>query len=496
MKHSDNLRGRVRRGFGPSLRLACAALVFPLAACDIDGVLDVEDPDVTLPATLQDPSNLAALRGSVIADFQVGYGGAGQTEGLTIATGLFTDEFYHAGTFQQNRELDLRTVPESNSATTNAFRGMQRARRSAEFAVGAFEATEQRNTPGHAEMASLAGYTYLLIAEAYCSGVPFSTQEADGSLVPGMPLSTAEMFDKAASYFDQGLTIATAARNAARTRADTVAAENQQHLARIGRGRTLLNQNRYADAAAAVAGVPRDYVYLVEHSDNTTRQNNGINGLTIVRREYGIASGQGGNGLAFRQGTTSAGQDPRTTWSISAAGGADPRIYHWTQQRFPTRATANVLASGVEATLIRAEAVLNRGASAQYVDSLNSLRSSATAIMGRFGANVAAAAGPLVALTDPGTPATRVNQFFAERAFWTYGMSQRLPAMRRLVRQYGRAANTVFPTGQYTRPGRNTGTGAFTGEVAFGTYGTDVNFPLPLDEQNNPNFTQCQNRDA
>jgi hypothetical protein len=489
MKHSTNLRGRVRRGFGSSLRLACAALVFPLAACDIDGVLDVEDPDVTLPATLQDPSNLAALRGSVIADFQVGYGGAGQTEGLTIATGLFTDEFYHAGTFQQNRELDLRTVPQSNTATTNAFRGLQRARRGAEFAVGAFEAGELKNTAGHAEMANLAGYTYLLIAEAYCSGVPFSKQEADGSLVPGSPLSTAEMLDKASAYFDQGLAIAQAAGTGA-------AATAQVNLARVGKARVLLNQNRYADAAAAVAGVPRDFVYLIEHSDNTTRQNNGINGLTIVRREYGIASGQGGNGLAFRQGTATAGQDPRTPWSVSASGGADPRIYHWAQQRFPARGSANVLASGVEATLIRAEAVLNRGAAAQYVDSLNSLRASATTLLGRFQANVPASAGPLAALTDPGTPAARVNQFFAERAFWTYGMAQRLPAMRRLVRQYGRAANTVFPTGQYTRPGRNTASGAFTGEVAFGTYGTDVNFPLPIDEQNNPNFTQCLNRDA
>lgn len=489
MKRSNDLRGRVRRGFGPSLRLACAALVLPLAACDIDGVLDVEDPDVTLPATLQDPSNLAALRGSVIADFQVGYGGAGQTEGLTIATGLFTDEFYHAGTFQQNRELDLRTVPESNTATTNAFRGLQRARRSAEFAVGAFEASELKNTANHAEMANLAGYTYLLIAEAFCSGVPFSTQDANGALVPGMPLSTAEMLDKASAYFDQGLAIA----NAAGTGAAAVA---QANLARVGKARVLLNQNRYADAATAVAGVPRDFVYLIEHSENTTRQNNGINGLTIVRREYGIASGQGGNGLAFRQGTATAGQDPRTPWSVSASGGADPRIYHWAQQRFPTRGSANVLASGVEATLIRAEAVLNRGAGAQYVDSLNSLRAGATTLLGRFQANVPAAAGPLAALTAPATAAARVDQFFAERAFWTYGMSQRLPALRRLVRQYGRTANSVFPTGQYTRPGRNTSNGAFTGEVAFGTYGNDVNFPLPIDEQNNPNFTQCQNRDA
>ena len=44
--------------------------------------------------------------------------------------------------------------------------------------------------------------------------------------------------------------------------------------------------------------------------------------------------------------------------------------------------------------------------------------------------------------------------------------------MRRLVRQYGRDAETVFPTGDYHKGG---------------SYGPDVNFPLPIEEQNNPN---------
>jgi hypothetical protein len=30
----------------------------------------------------------------------------------------------------------------------------------------------------------------------------------------------------------------------------------------------------------------------------------------------------------------------------------------------------------------------------------------------------------------------------------------------------------------------------------LGTYGPDVNFPIPFDEQNNPNFTQCLDRNA
>jgi hypothetical protein len=57
--------------------------------------------------------------------------------------------------------------------------------------------------------------------------------------------------------------------------------------------------------------------------------------------------------------------------------------------------------------------------------------------------------------------------------------------LRRLVRQYGRSATAVFPSGAY-----------FKG----GTYGDNVNFPIPVEEDNNPNtspLTQgCLNRSA
>jgi len=44
------------------------------------------------------------------------------------------------------------------------------------------------------------------------------------------------------------------------------------------------------------------------------------------------------------------------------------------------------------------------------------------------------------------------------------------------VRQYGRLADAVFPTGPYFK-------------AQFSAYGTDVNFPIPFDEFNNPNLS-------
>jgi hypothetical protein len=75
---------------------------------------------------------------------------------------------------------------------------------------------------------------------------------------------------------------------------------------------------------------------------------------------------------------------------------------------------------------------------------------------------------------------------FAERARWLWFTAHRLNDLRRLVRPvgqrggYGYAVNAVFPNGAYFKNGL--------------VYGNDVNLPVPLTEQNNPNFVQCIDR--
>src|SRR5260370_34945241 len=70
---------------------------------------------------------------------------------------------------------------------------------------------------------------------------------------------------------------------------------------------------------------------------------------------------------------------------------------------------------------------------------------------------------------------------FYERGFWMFSTGHRLGDLRRLIRQYGRAPDAVFPTGTY-----------FKG----GPFGPAVNMPIPLDEQNNPHFVHCMNTSA
>ena len=78
---------------------------------------------------------------------------------------------------------------------------------------------------------------------------------------------------------------------------------------------------------------------------------------------------------------------------------------------------------------------------------------------------------------------------FRERAFWLYLTGHRLADLRRLVRQYNRSVDEVFPGGggaPYVIDGNDKG----------GNFGSDVNLPVPFSETNNPNFQDCLNRDA
>src|SRR5205085_4682573 len=79
-------------------------------------------------------------------------------------------------------------------------------------------------------------------------------------------------------------------------RFDSSAAAGGGTLAKIGRGRALLNLGDYAGAAAAVAGISTSYAYRVEYSDNSANQENGVYNYTLNYRRYSVADKEGGVG--------------------------------------------------------------------------------------------------------------------------------------------------------------------------------------------------------
>jgi hypothetical protein len=107
-----------------------------------------------------------------------------------------------------------------------------------------------------------------------------------------------------------------------------------------------------------------------------------------------------------------------------------------------------VLASGIEARLIEAEAAL-RASQPEWLTILNTLRTDGTQDgIGTYNPGTGGVAD-LAPLTDPGTSDTQLDLLFRERAFWLFATGQRLADLRRLVRIYGRSAESVFPTGTY-----------------------------------------------
>src|SRR5260370_36842786 len=95
-------------------------------------------------------------------------------------------------------------------------------------------------------MPRLAGYTDVFFAENYCSGVPVSTVNPDGSVTFGTPLTTAQLLDTALNRFRQALTAANALGAGATQTA-------LRPLARVGIGRVLVDQGDFTAGDTTVA---------------------------------------------------------------------------------------------------------------------------------------------------------------------------------------------------------------------------------------------------
>jgi len=455
--------------------LTAIAVTVAAAACNTDEVLSVQDPDVVRPGALEDSTSLAIWLTSAYAEVLSGYDG-GTFEGIVNYSGLFSDEFIQTESFPTRFEVDTRNMLVGNSSLRDVFRELSRGRASAERAGRKFVEFKRENDIGHAEALNLAGFAYILFGENYCSGVPFSTLNDDQSITYGDPQTTQEIFQSAIAKFDSASTIASALTSTKATA--------QVMLSRIGRGRALLNLARFADAATAVSGVPADFKFELQHSDNSARQNNGVWSLSINGGRWGVSEKEGVNGLPFRTASdVRVASRPR---SLNSGNGFDGGPM-FEALKYPARTTAITLADGVEAELIKAEAQLQAGNASGFLATLNALRANSAVLAAR-----GYAAGVLAPLSDPGTDVARQNLLFRERAYWLFLTAHRVGDLRRMIRQYGRGAETVFPTGPYSSNGRTT------------IYGTDTSFPIPVEELNNPNVSQdpapnlkgCLNRDA
>ncbi|HEY9514787.1 MAG TPA: hypothetical protein VIQ74_03830 [Gemmatimonadaceae bacterium] len=420
-------------------------------------LLDVETPDIVVPDVLETPAGLEAQRRGAYGDFVLAFTGAANGGGPGIdghisAVGLLTDELKSSTTQFDRTQLDAREGQDRNEVSRLYYANLQRARRAAESAALAYDAaTEAPNRAiAQAEASALAGFTYVFFGEDFCAGVPFSSMADDGSIEFGMPTTTDEVLDLAIARFDAAI-------------AHAQSASDIQHesLARVGKARALLDKGLYAEAAGVVAAVPTNFEYTIKYSTNTDRQVNELHNEVNIQQRLTAVNAEGGNGIAFFD-RYDAG-DPRVPYARDPDGKAfDASVEMFFQVKYPGRDTPVPLASGIEARLIEAEAAL-----VGQPNEFGAIHDALRATVGLDPVDVGAM-----------TADQRVNYHFEERATWLWLTGHRLGDMPRLISQYGRNAETVFPSGRYSRP-------------QFVDYGTAVNLQIPVEERNNPNFAGC-----
>jgi hypothetical protein len=303
-------------------------------------VLQVEDPTVAAPGTVATEAAVPTTLSAAIGAFQLAFsgapGGGSYIESQITLSGMLSDEFLISESFPTRVDVDQRETRFDNGTQLATYARVHTARRLAEYSAGLHaEFASRTNTPGHAHALNLAGFSYVLIGENYCSGVPFSTFDEAGAVVYGAPLTTNQMFEQAITYFDQAIAAATAAGSAA-------GAADQLNLARVGKARAQLNLNQPAAAATTAAPVPDGFVYRIFHSLGTGRQNNGIWGANQNRRGVTVSDMEGGTGLPYR---TDA--DPRVIHlrggtagsGVSQSVGFDNSTPLWVQLKYPTQAS-------------------------------------------------------------------------------------------------------------------------------------------------------------
>jgi hypothetical protein len=451
-----------------------------LAACNEQELLAVPTPDVVLPKDINGPSALPAAYAAAIGDFQVAYAGGYGTgldnnEGIAQMSGLLADELVDAETFNTRIEVDRRATKPINGTTLQTFQDLQRARATTDLVAERFRQFASTDPRGP-EIQALAGFAYVLLAEAYCNGVPTSRVNDDGKFEFGAPQTGQQILTTAVAKFDSAITAAGA--NGA-----TVAL----NLARIGKGRALLDLNQPAQAAAAVSAVPSSFTYSIQHSENTGRQNNALYAFNYLEGRFAVGDKEGTNGLPF-----ASLNDPRLP-IIDAGTGFDGETELFLTTKYPERKAPTPLALGTEARLIEAEAALRTGDLTTLRAKLNDARANALTYSEDGAPNSQPLPSPpaLAASAIPSTAAGQQNLLFQERAIDLFLTSHRLGDMRRLIWQYGRSADAVFPIGPYEP----------TNSSKAGTnFGADVNLPIPQEEQNNPlclnSGAACANRAA
>ena len=484
MRRYNTIAARVRFAVGVST----VALIPLLGAFSnvTDNLLEAVDPDILAPENANSAEGALAIYNGALGRLKTITGGSGGEGSTWLFGGLLADEWSTSSTFVQNDETDQRSIQINNGTVNTMYRQLARARTSATEAMRAMRKWRPTETTRIAEMYFVRAYAEMQLANDFCNGIPLSGVDSTGALVYDVPRPVSYVFDAAIASADSGLALI-----------PSTATGTQDLLVRrallVTKARALLGNGKIAEAAALVppSDVPNSFSYDITYA--TSSGDITLWAQPASSRRYTVGDsleGRGRNILVKNAIPFFSAQDARVPVRYTVVTNTkDPTKKDTTISQdglIPSRtttlwsrSTAVAAINGLDARLIEAEGKLKAGDFAAMIAILNALRASPPKL-----GEVQPTAAQLPPLAVPATQKAAEDLFFREKAFWEFGRGFRLGDMRRLIRQYGRTADQVFPVGQHYRGG---------------TYGVDVNLPVTQAEENNPALegkSACIDRNA
>ena len=445
--------------------VALAALgVLVLAGCE--SLLEVDDTGFILPESLEEagPSAVPAFVNGMVGAYQEAF------DDIVLYTSLITDEMIAAGTFSTRLQVDNRRIqPNNGTLTGEIYTPLHHARQQADTTVlmlqgklqdPRFAESSDELRKGIALGGLFGGYTRLWLGEMYCWSI------LTGMFPESRPILPNARVQQAVSFLQD-----------AETRAAAAGLADIRLAAIVGQARAQLWLRNYSAAANLAARVPRDFVFWMEYSHNTPGQYNEVYMVTHGDQsliDWTVGTGElrirGNERWEHLDGFLQLNLLEDRPEGFEANVSTIPVVL----QTLYNRPDSDIMmASGVEAMLIRAEAAVRAGQTAVAAGLLNDLRADySRRINLQQRVDLPDDEDQLQPLTLTGNLAADVETVLAERARERGPPGDRHTTSRRLRLEPSLSLN-LFPSVKFAVGG-----------------GDDISFPIVQQElDNNPNLS-------
>jgi starch-binding outer membrane protein, SusD/RagB family len=420
-----------------------------------DDLLRVRNPEIIDAATVDPVEHAQTFSRSAWQSFARSYGDH------VIYTAWFTNEMWVGDSFPTRndfgrRQLDDRNATYNNDVYQPLAQALAQSDDAADVALTAVdaaradqnEALETRSRVDFSRARLAAGFSLVLMGEAYCRGTIKDGRNH------GPALSWQQVLGEAIGRFDDVI-----GTTGALTGAE---ARSFNQAAHVGAARASLQRGEYAQAIAYASGVEEDFSFSVAYADQAgERVRLGNRPFWFSpggsRESFVVPSHYREMGVEIAGGEPVTEGDPRITFFDSGRIAQDNTLRMWGQLKYPSWASSKRLASHLEARYIIAEAEYHLGNPAPAIALVNERRA-----VGGQGAFVGSGDAVLGELMDQ-----------RSRDFWLE--AKRMGDFRR---NPGAVPNILEP-----------GTGSYYKDVQDGLVDNQTCWPMPFLEWNaNPHI--------